>query len=224
MTIDGLIQSLGGADLNDSDLVPEGWLIKNAEKFNFGEFDDMPWFQSTADVAPYRESCPESFNLPHTNVLFFCNGSAFLHAFYTNDGMIHASLFFSDNKGITIMPTRAKIDYRQDQILAVRDEEFQYESEESVKTHLAWIYCALSTFLTILNCPNVKQIERVGNDSAIGKTAADKKNLPSFTYKEILIDPSKSPIRNVSIGGHSNRNAPRVHLRRGHLRRKKITA
>lgn len=71
-------------------------------------------------------------------------------------------------------------------------------------------------FLSVLSCSNVR-IEDTQVYSKLNKKRESKNKQPFFTYKILTIPGSKNS--DVNLGG--SHASPRVHLRRGHIRRLK---
>lgn len=73
----------------------------------------------------------------------------------------------------------------------------------------------LSTFLSALNCKNVKRVEHKP-DTKLQKARSKKGKLPLFSHWTLVIKiPDKSQSPSATKGSKSS---PRVHLRRGHPR------
>lgn len=74
----------------------------------------------------------------------------------------------------------------------------------------------LMSFLSALNCSNVKQ-EEIQPSKIMNKLRKEKGKQPFFSYKVLTIDTQNTVTSNKS--GNGSHASPRVHLRRGHIRR-----
>lgn len=71
-------------------------------------------------------------------------------------------------------------------------------------------------FIAALQCSNVKTIEQIA-PKFINKSRIKKGRQPFFSYKILTIDTKREDTS--SKGSKGSHNSPRVHLRRGHIRR-----
>jgi hypothetical protein len=80
---------------------------------------------------------------------------------------------------------------------------------------------ALTCFLLALSCSNVKirDGERPEAIARVNKKRALKGKLPLFSYKILEIVAPRTTAESSSEATGSNRQSPRIHLRRGHIRR-----
>jgi len=74
----------------------------------------------------------------------------------------------------------------------------------------------LSRFLSVLNCSNVELIE-VDGPKFLNKKRQKKGKVPIYSYKTIVL---KTRQQRLSTGNRTN-ESPRIHLRRGHIKRRK---
>lgn len=76
-------------------------------------------------------------------------------------------------------------------------------------------YCDwISSFLTLLNCSNIRRIEHSPSE-ALQKARTRRGKLPLFSYWTLEINTFRSPPAENKGGSHAS---PRLHLRRGHPR------
>lgn len=74
----------------------------------------------------------------------------------------------------------------------------------------------ISSFLSCINCCNVKQVEHQAPRQP-GKASTNRK--PLYSYWTLEIDKSKNQTMGLPLGG--THASPRIHLRRGHARQYK---
>lgn len=197
--------------------------VLESQKFDFGPYDEMPKLDKAEKVFPYVEHCPEAFNLPFKNCLFYASNTIFLHAKKSEeDGVIETRFcsYNEDDDSFYYSPVVGFIDYRGQRLraepfLGAKKREQHKELEE-----LSFHYCALASFLAIINSDNVQAIDNLpsGRIPAIN----GKKNKKLFVYKTLHITPNKVGSKKQINGASSknqNKEGLRVHLRRGHLRR-----
>ncbi|MBP7983250.1 MAG: hypothetical protein KAY97_00190 [Chromatiaceae bacterium] len=87
---------------------------------------------------------------------------------------------------------------------------------EDIDKHMDMDTQVLLSFLSCINCVNVKQVEHQANRQP-GKASTSRKPLYSFWTLEI--DKSKNQSMGLPLGG--THASPRIHLRRGHARQYK---
>lgn len=195
MKLECLIDALSENVTPDTGMVPEGQVMAVAEKFNFGEYDEMPWLDC-AGVARHVDACREAFNLPYENVVFYCNDFFFLHAVKTTDGIVHVACWVGDEEHddrLYRIPTRAMIDFSDPKIVMrlVRDEDYKYQSEQEAIEHLGYIWSSLATFLVILNCKNVEMVMRLCRHPMSNQKIPADRSLSAYTYREVIINQNR---------------------------------
>lgn len=139
-----------------------------------------------------------------------------------DDHSIMMALFFIDCgiwtpfEGILFFDTRNQ---EAVTIGLVDETVFKGWSEQQIGEHLSDNYndevTILADFLTALSCRNVSQHD-VPSPIYINKKRHQKGKVPLFAYKELVLDTVAVSSRGIETG---NRSSPRVHLRRGHIRR-----
>lgn len=72
---------------------------------------------------------------------------------------------------------------------------------------------------SVLNCENVKTIT-LNNKPAAGKKLKNQNNQPRFTYKVLQLSDDKKSYETNRKGATGTHASPRMHLRRGHMRRR----
>lgn len=78
----------------------------------------------------------------------------------------------------------------------------------------------LLCFLAALQCSNVIEVDTLPQPTKAPSVGAkSKKKLPTFSYKELVIDTKGKVEKTVDDCGSSTQNTKRIHLRRGHIRR-----
>lgn len=76
----------------------------------------------------------------------------------------------------------------------------------------------VASMFTLLECKNV--IHRTTPaPKMLNRKRHKKKRTPFFEYKTLVIDPDKPRVVSPSLGGNRLRRSPKLHLRRGHIRR-----
>lgn len=102
--------------------------------------------------------------------------------------------------------------------LATFPEYFDVCTHDEIESELAGMFSsgfnALLEFCMTVNCENVSQ-ERIDPSKVINKSRVSKGKAPFFSYRFLRI-PTPSLDTSPANGTHSS---PRLHLRRGHLRR-----
>lgn len=198
--------------------------VLESQKFDFGPYDQMPKLSKAENVFPYVEHCPQAFNLPFENCLFYASNSIFLHAKKcTADNIIETRFccYNEDDGSFYYSPIIGFIDYQGQRLrgkpfLRAKNRERQ-EELEALSLH----YCALASFLAIINSDNVQSIDNLPTAKipVVGGKDLDKR---LFVYKTLHIKPhyviGKKQISSLEEP-IANKIGPRVHLRRGHLRR-----
>ncbi len=198
--------------------------VLESQKFDFGPYDELPKLDKAEKVFPYVEHCPQVFNLPFANCLFYASNSIFLHAKKgTEDNVIETRFcsYNEDDDSFYYSPVIGFIDYRSQRL---RGEPFLHakkkERPEELEA-LSFHYCALASFLAIINSENVASIDNLpsGKIPVIDGKQIDKR---LCVYKTLHIKPqyvnSKKQTNSIDQS-NANKYGPRVHLRRGHLRR-----
>jgi hypothetical protein len=84
--------------------------------------------------------------------------------------------------------------------------------EESIISSAQW----LCRFLAVLNCSNV-EITEVGDPKFINKKRKNKGKVPIYSYKTLVL---KTRQQRLATGSGTH-ESPRIHLRRGHVKRRK---
>lgn len=84
--------------------------------------------------------------------------------------------------------------------------------------HDSMVACAdwLNSFLSVLNCSNV-EIAEVSEPKFLNKKRLKKGKVPIYSYKTLVLKTRQQRLEN-GIGTH---DSPRIHLRRGHIKRRK---
>lgn len=198
--------------------------VLESQKFDFGPYDEMPKLDKAEKVFPYVKHCPQVFNLPFANCLFYASNSIFLHAKKSVEDNVIETRFCNyneDDDSFYYSPVIGFIDYQGQRL---RGEPFlraeKRERQEELEA-LSFHYCALASFLAIINSDNVQSIDNLpsGTIPVVGGRKIDKR---LFVYKTLHIKPQYVSSKNTINGSDQssvNKVGPRVHLRRGHLRR-----
>lgn len=204
--------------------------VLESQKFDFGPYDAMPKLDKAEKVFPYIEHCPQAFNLPFDNCLFYTSDNAvFLHAKKSKeddeDNVIETRwcTYNDEDDSFYFSPVIGSIDFRGNRLAA---EPFlgaaKREKKEALE-ELSFHFCALASFLAIINSDNVESIDNIPSERTpvIGGKTADKK---LFVYKTLHIKPLNITTKKQSKSSESESSSRskigvRVHLRRGHLRR-----
>lgn len=76
----------------------------------------------------------------------------------------------------------------------------------------------LLNFLSALNCSNAEAIDDEHPPEKLNKSRTKKGKTPLFSYKVLTINTKSSHVGS-SPTSHGKHNSPRVHLRRGHIRK-----
>lgn len=215
------------ADILDADSEFEkAWAqdVLKSQKFNFGEYDNLPHLSKPEHVFPYVEHCPQVFNLPYPNCLFYTEGGFYLHAKNgTEPGVIDVRFICYTENGdeFYIYPIVGNIDFIGQRVSA---EPFMGspELEKQKKLELiAMLFTLLATFLTVVNSSNISTVDHVPSIESQGSRlkTEDRKLL---VYKTLHINPlsnKRSKKSQTDSPVDPNKPGLRVHLRRGHIRR-----
>ena len=184
--------------------------VSSAVQFDFGDADEIPVAKGEvfSSARPPFNNCILQFELPknknasHLLVLW-------LGQLDDNVHLICALKQRSDNKWLTTMPVN---------IVRESDENFLYKGNGNESTQ-AWLTrahaMALNAFY-ILGCSNVKTIDHEA-PIALNKKRSRTGKFPILTHKTlVIVSDAIKVVGNDNGGTHSS---PRVHLRRGHVRR-----
>lgn len=104
--------------------------------------------------------------------------------------------------------------------LESKEEKRHEEVEKTVRRHIRQhdsLFQTVIDLCKVLECNNVATSEIVPRES-VNKQRAKEGKPPFFTYKILELTPFNENNRSSSPGGGSH-SSPRVHLRRGHIRR-----
>ena len=82
-----------------------------------------------------------------------------------------------------------------------------------LRAAVEWLFL----FLSVLNCANVS-IKEIGAPEHLNRKRANKGKLPLYSYKTLVL---KTREQRVLVNGHGHHESPRIHLRRGHIKRRK---
>lgn len=176
--------------------------MRRAVKFDLGEYD-LP----TAPVGMRRESRPP---FPYTLLQFDTNVGRQIVLWKqvgddTYNGIIAGAAKITGEQNWRVLHPRQIIDGR------VIDSD---QKTRDVAHH--WASLAVNTF-AVIACSNV-QYRDIEPDHALQRSRAQRGKPLLFGYKILVINPAgRIEAKNDSIGGHHA--SPRVHLRRGHIRR-----
>lgn len=85
--------------------------------------------------------------------------------------------------------------------------------EASIIASAQW----LCSFLAVLNCSNV-EVSEVAEPTALNKKRLKKGKVPIYSYKTLVL---KTRQQRLTGNGHGTHESPRIHLRRGHIKRRK---
>ena len=174
--------------------------IKSAIKFDFGDCEDM--FSAgqivSIDIAP---------NMPYKNI--YCeasHGNNFMGywVYSATDGSTYIE-FFPSVGGIHKSDAIARIlpDKNIDLMLGS-------EKQEVIERALLILF----SYINVINCSNVILIDNI--PSPFKQSRIKKGKSPLFEYKTLHIHHRTTKNKNKGSGTHSS---PRVHLRRGHIRK-----
>ena len=201
-----------------------GNLLRESQKFNMGDYDRLPKLNTIEKVLPYIGNCPQAFNLPFPNILFFTPGSFFFHAMLSieepNVIETRFALYAKKEDRIYYNPIVGLIDFVGDRLAAEPFLGAEERSKQKQLAELSFHYCLLASYLAIINSENVITIDHLPAERAVtlGATEEDRR---LFIYKTLHIKPRQVVHRSTKreTEEHDPKNSPRVHLRRGHLRR-----
>lgn len=92
--------------------------------------------------------------------------------------------------------------------------------KKGVENTYSWVcLAALTNFICALSCSNTAIEDHPDKPSKLKNAIRKQKGkLPLFTHKVLTINTHKSSTQGIS-GGNGSHASPRVHLRRGHIRR-----
>ena len=85
--------------------------------------------------------------------------------------------------------------------------------ETSMLSSAQW----LCSFLSVLNCSNV-EVTEVAEPKFLNKKRLKKGKVPIYSYKTLVLKTRK---QRLLTNGHGTHESPRIHLRRGHIKRRK---
>ncbi len=175
--------------------------MRRAVKFDLGEYD-LP----TAPV-DMRKACRPPF--PSTLLQFDTDAGRQIVLWKqvgddTYNGIIAGAARIVGEHKWRVLHPRQIIEGR------VQDDD---PATEAVARH--WASLAINVF-AVIGCSNV-QYRDIEPDHALQRRRAQRGKPPLFGYKILVIHPGRVEAKSDTIGGHHA--SPRVHLRRGHIRR-----
>lgn len=183
--------------------------VRSAVQFDFGDADEVPVARGAdfADArAPFND-CVLQFTMPNgeacSHVLIFWRGQP--------DGSVHLMSAWKF-RGIDEWRTTAPLEITR------TADGFHYEGvgyDESVEAVQRAHAIALNAFY-ILGCANVQTVDHDA-PAALNKKRARAGKFPILTHKTLVVVADAARTARVDRGGTSS--SPRVHLRRGHIRR-----
>lgn len=213
------LQATGQVDAQVAELLIEKIAQSQKFLFDFGEFPTI----SEAEM----EDAIEQLRLPYPLCYFEISTIGALLARETGDAVILQG-FLQTPSGIGITP----VDF-----LTVTDKHTKSISyyavgkggEEAINAWnaednpYAFVYLSIISLLirglTVLNCSNVHCIDNPP-PAQLNKKRLKNGRLPIYSFKTLHIRTSKTGGRTESLAdGSYDRNGPRLHLRRGHIRK-----
>lgn len=98
------------------------------------------------------------------------------------------------------------------------DEPNQDKKESLIKNELSYLYVMME-FLAAMSCQNISTVDEIP-DKKMNEKRKKKKLTPFFTYKVLTVN-TQLGTASEETGLGSSHASPRVHMRRGHIRRLK---
>lgn len=148
-----------------------GNLLRESQKFNMGDYDRLPKLNTVEKVLPYIENCPQAFNLPFPNSLFFTPGGFFFHAMLSpeepNAVETRFALYAKKEDRLYYNPIVGFIDFVGDRLAAVPFLGAEALSKEKKFEELSFHYCLLASYLAVINSENVITIDHLPAYSAL---------------------------------------------------------
>lgn len=196
------------------DVIEEKLIESQKFEFDFGEFPVM--------TPGELESQMMGINLPYLLCYFGLPGVGGVLARDHEDAvLIQVFMRLGDQVGMLPPNMPIAIDKRDGSICCMNeDPEIQREwtdpKDKGVFAVISLI-CLVIRGLAVLNCSNVKVVDNPAPD-ALNRKRAKQGKPPLFTYKTLHIKPPTSGAGRAG-GSSGDRNLPRLHLRRGHIRR-----
>lgn len=95
--------------------------------------------------------------------------------------------------------------------------ELQQNNVQNTLKYLSWAACAIFNLLEALSCSNVSQEIIQKEQPHLNAKRVKKGKLPIYETRCLVIEPPKA--KTVTGATIADRNSPRQHLRRGHIRR-----
>ena len=189
-------------------------------EFDFGEFPVFSPDEMDSHIDRLRLPCPLCyFEIPTVGALL---------AVEINDSnliLIHPfiyGMFGSKKWGTWPVEILLAIDKDAHSVISLsEDESIQHDFEVSCKKHpelIGGISSMVIRGLSVMNCSNVKCVDNQP-PTTLNKKRIKSGKVPLFSYKTLHLsigDPNQAKNRNHD---KSERNGPRLHLRRGHIRR-----
>jgi hypothetical protein len=183
--------------------------VRSAVHFDFGDADEVPVAKGAdfADAKPPFNDCVLQFTVP--------NGKACSHVLILWRGQMDGSVHLMSAwkfRGIDGWRTTAPREITR------TADGFHYEGagyEESVEAVQRAHAMALNAFY-ILGCANVRTVEHAP-PAALNKKREKSGKFPILTHKTLVVVTDAPRYAKADQGGAHG--SPRVHLRRGHIRR-----
>jgi hypothetical protein len=214
--------------------------IRNSQKFYIGDIDAFSSVGLPSDIGelhlPYPICAFEYVSLGLTagvenNYIYLC------HALDEPKNAIQLSLFMGvmasikqKNKknwvhlgsvlfdtAINRLETYPNADTEKNQTVVIWNNSTNSTGKSDLYGMLLVASGVLIRTLSVLNCSNV-QVEEIPPSRVLNTIRRAKKKLPIYAYKTLVLKSKKKKIL-TNLGG--THESPRIHLRRGHIKRRK---
>lgn len=199
---------------------PGAQLVRQAQKFYGGDTDNFSEVKQQSDKfprLPYR-ICSFEFNIMRGGNP---RRTFFVFALESKDLSVQLCTFFEGPR-----PGKEKTWIYAGGVCVDKDrvsntlyiqEPYSVEHEADIKERIKAACGVLLRFLTVLNCTNV-EIAEIPAPKFLNKKRIKKGKLPLYTYKTLVLKTRQQRFINNGYGTH---DSPRIHLRRGHIKRRK---
>ena len=149
--VDSLVNTMLASE--NPDEVSWGKQIVAANRFNFGEYDDLEKTVSSETLYTALNERKGIFRLPHPNSLFYCDDFLFIHVIDCGGGIIEAraAIVGEQMDGFYLYPVYLKIAYGKNEVSSVPFMGGKKRSRKKTQQDLDWLYLVLSRFFIIIN-------------------------------------------------------------------------
>ena len=206
------MQQIGLID-KSGDVIQEKIALSQKFEFDFGEFPNLSPEEMETQI--------RDLHLPYPLCFFEIPGVGSVLARDYKDAIL-IQPFFKISGSIATVPPRftMTVEKSTSRLMCFSNDESLIKDWDSSDNNLEPIVAGLVSLvvrgLSVLNCSNVMCFDNYPPES-LNKKRAKSGKCPLFTYKTLHIKTAKTQT-SKSENSNIERSAPRLHMRRGHIR------